>query len=160
MQRFDENIFADSASATTFGVQELEIEAAEGAEPAVEEVVEERSVYTDDPVRVYLREMGSVSLLNRQAEVTLARAMERGNMRLQKALSRSPLVRSTALAMYENIRAARMTPQNGVQETRECAGFRNWRRPSSNSRGSSKSWHPHPIGIRGRGWPGRRSALR
>jgi RNA polymerase primary sigma factor len=108
MQRFDENIFADSASATTFGVQELEIEAAEGAEPAVEEVVEERSVYTDDPVRVYLREMGSVSLLNRQAEVTLARAMERGNMRLQKALSRSPLVRSTALAMYENIRAGKL----------------------------------------------------
>jgi RNA polymerase primary sigma factor len=84
------------------------METTEGHEAAHEEVVEERSVYTDDPVRVYLREMGSVSLLNRQAEVTLARRMERGSMRMQRALSRSPLVRRTALAMYEDIRTAKI----------------------------------------------------
>ena len=33
---------------------------------------------TDDPVRVYLREMGSVRLLNRQGEIELAKRMERG----------------------------------------------------------------------------------
>jgi len=46
----------------------------------------------DDPVRVYLREMGSVSLLKREGEIALARQMERGIRRTRKALSRSPLV--------------------------------------------------------------------
>ena len=52
----------------------------------------EESIYTDDPVRVYLREMGSVPLLTREGEVDLARKMERGKLRMQKAISRSALV--------------------------------------------------------------------
>ena len=52
----------------------------------------EESIYTDDPVRVYLREMGAVPLLTREGEVDLARRMERGKLRMQKAISRSPLV--------------------------------------------------------------------
>jgi len=64
----------------------------------------EESIYTDDPVRVYLREMGSVPLLTRQGEVDLARRMERGKLRMQKALSRSPLVQQMVLSMYEAIR--------------------------------------------------------
>src|SRR6516164_6053993 len=47
---------------------------------------------TDDPVRVYLREMGSVRLLNRQGEIVLAKRMEHGKLRARKSLSRSPLV--------------------------------------------------------------------
>ena len=91
MQRLEEHIFADSTD-TRFGLHEssdfLEAESqdGDGASPALEETAEER--YTDDPVRVYLREMGSVSLLTRQTEVALARRMERGNLRVQKALSR------------------------------------------------------------------------
>lgn len=81
----------------------LEAEA-HGGEFEAEEVVEERSEYSDDPVRVYLREMGSVRLLNKQAEVDLARRMERGSLRVHKALTRSPLVRTKALSLYENIR--------------------------------------------------------
>src|SRR5665213_3649142 len=54
----------------------------------------EESIYTDDPVRVYLREMGSVPLLTREGEVTLARKMERGKVRMQKAISRSPLMQT------------------------------------------------------------------
>ena len=65
-----------------------------------EQVVEE-SAFTDDPVRVYLREMGSVRLLTRQGEIDLAQGMERGNRRMRKALSRSPLVWQSALALYE-----------------------------------------------------------
>ena len=38
----------------------------------------EESIYTDDPVRVYLREMGAVPLLTREGEVNLARRMEIG----------------------------------------------------------------------------------
>src|SRR5437868_14662621 len=52
----------------------------------------EESIYTDDPVRVYLREMGAVPLLTREGEVNLARRMERGKLRMQKSTSRSALV--------------------------------------------------------------------
>ena len=73
----------------------------EGAEEAA--VVEE-SPYTDDPVRTYLREMGSVSLLTRQGEVLLARRMESGKLRVQKVLSRSLLVRQLATDLYRDVR--------------------------------------------------------
>jgi len=59
----------------------------------------EESAYTDDPVRVYLREMGSVRLLTRQGEYDLARRMERGRLRVRKALSRSPLVQQMVMAI-------------------------------------------------------------
>jgi RNA polymerase primary sigma factor len=65
---------------------------------------DEKTFWTDDPVRVYLREMGSVRLLNRQGEIDLARRMERGTTRLRKALSRSPLVWRVALTQYDNVR--------------------------------------------------------
>ena len=64
----------------------------------------EESIYTDDPVRVYLREMGSVPLLTREGEVTLARKMERGKLRMQKAISRSPLIQSLVLEFAELVR--------------------------------------------------------
>src|SRR5947209_17813451 len=59
---------------------------------------------TDDPVRVYLREMGSVRLLNRQGEIVLAKRMERGRLRMRKPLSRSPLVWRTVLALSDGVR--------------------------------------------------------
>src|SRR3954449_3133228 len=68
-----------------------------------EERVEE-APSTDDPVRVYLREMGSVRLLNRQGEIDLARRMERGKMRMHKYISRSPLVWQTVLALSDGVR--------------------------------------------------------
>src|SRR5712664_1692833 len=67
----------------------------------------EESNSIDDPVRVYLREMGSVSLLTRQGEIDLARRMERGKLRVRKALSRSPIVWERVLAAYEDVRKAK-----------------------------------------------------
>ena len=64
----------------------------------------EESIYTDDPVRVYLREMGAVPLLTREGEVDLARRMERGKLRMQKAISRSALVQLAALLVAEGVR--------------------------------------------------------
>jgi len=64
----------------------------------------EESIYTDDPVRVYLREMGAVPLLTREGEVNLARRMERGKLRMQKAISRSALVQQQAVEISEQIR--------------------------------------------------------
>ena len=70
--------------------------------PAAQQV--EESIYTDDPVRVYLREMGAVPLLTREGEVNLARRMERGKLRMQKAISRSALVQLHAVQICEQIR--------------------------------------------------------
>ena len=47
---------------------------------------------TNDPVRTYLREMGTVPLLTREGEIELARRVERGLRAAQKSLTRSPLV--------------------------------------------------------------------
>src|SRR5271169_3056813 len=46
----------------------------------------------NDPVRMYLREMGTVPLLTREGEVEIARRIERGQRTVLKALSRAPLV--------------------------------------------------------------------
>jgi RNA polymerase primary sigma factor len=64
----------------------------------------EESIYTDDPVRVYLREMGAVPLLTREGEVDLARRMERGKLRMQKAISRSALVQRAVFDLAEQLR--------------------------------------------------------
>ena len=64
----------------------------------------EESIYTDDPVRVYLHEMGAVPLLTRQVEVDLARRMERGKLRIQKAISRSALVQLVVLDWADQLR--------------------------------------------------------
>lgn len=76
-----------------------EVQEGEDAAPQVEE-----SIYTDDPVRVYLREMGAVPLLTREGEVELARRMERGKLRAQKAISRSALVQLMVLDFCEQLR--------------------------------------------------------
>ena len=64
----------------------------------------EESIYTDDPVRVYLREMGAVPLLTREGEVDLARRMERGKLRMQKAISRSALVQGVVVDLAEQLK--------------------------------------------------------
>jgi RNA polymerase primary sigma factor len=64
----------------------------------------EESIYTDDPVRVYLREMGAVPLLTREGEVDLARRMERGKLRMQKAISRSALVQLAVVELAETLK--------------------------------------------------------
>src|SRR5581483_6717363 len=47
---------------------------------------------TNDPVRMYLREMGTVPLLTREGEVAIAKRIERGQLKVLKALSRSAIV--------------------------------------------------------------------
>src|SRR4029077_13312384 len=75
----------------------------------------EDTAYVDDPVRVYLREMGAVKLLTRQREIDLAKRMERGTLRMHKALSRSLLVRRAALEFFENYRAGKVGLKEAVQ---------------------------------------------
>ncbi len=59
---------------------------------------------TNDPVRMYLREMGSVPLLTRAGEVEIARRIERGQHSVLKALSRSPIVVQDLLDLCEALR--------------------------------------------------------
>src|SRR6185437_4550055 len=59
---------------------------------------------TNDPVRMYLREMGTVPLLTREGEVEIAKRIERGQLRVLKALSRSPIVIKELLGEGEELR--------------------------------------------------------
>ncbi|MBZ5562429.1 MAG: RNA polymerase sigma factor RpoD [Acidobacteriia bacterium] len=60
---------------------------------------------TNDPVRMYLREMGTVPLLTREGEVEIAKRIERGQLNVLKALSRSPLVIHALFNLREQLRA-------------------------------------------------------
>src|SRR3954468_14613620 len=59
---------------------------------------------TNDPVRMYLREMGTVPLLTREGEVEIAKRIERGQNRVLKAISRSPIVIREIVAIGEDLR--------------------------------------------------------
>src|SRR2546426_11767682 len=71
---------------------------------------------TNDPVRIYLREMGTVPLLTRDGEVVIAKRIERGQLRVLKALSRSPIVIHELLAMGEDLK-------KGVRSIKEVVAF-------------------------------------
>ena len=59
---------------------------------------------TSDPVRLYLREMGTVPLLTRQGEIEIARRFERGHLRVLKAISRSPIVIQELLSIGADLK--------------------------------------------------------
>jgi RNA polymerase primary sigma factor len=65
---------------------------------------------TNDPVRMYLREMGTVPLLTREGEVSIARRIERGERRVMNALARSDYVVREVQALGELIRAGHASP--------------------------------------------------
>jgi len=60
---------------------------------------------THDPVRMYLREMGTVPLLTRETEVVIAKRMERGHLLVLKTISRSPFVLKQLLALGAEVRS-------------------------------------------------------
>jgi RNA polymerase primary sigma factor len=59
---------------------------------------------TNDPVRMYLREMGTVPLLTREGEVEIAKRIERGQLKVFKALSRSPIVILEMFGLREDLK--------------------------------------------------------
>lgn len=58
---------------------------------------------TTDPVKLYLREMGNISLLTREGEIAIAREIERGEKAIIKALSKTRLVLNEVLSLEEKI---------------------------------------------------------
>jgi RNA polymerase primary sigma factor len=71
---------------------------------------------TNDPVRMYLREMGTVPLLTREGEVEIAKRIERGQLRVLKAISRSPIVIREIIALGEDLK-------RGVRNVKEVVIF-------------------------------------
>jgi len=69
---------------------------------------------TSDPVRLYLREMGAVPLLNRQGEIEIAKRFERGHLRVLKSISRSPIVIQEVLAIGAEIEGGRLSIRDFV----------------------------------------------
>ncbi|HSL22995.1 MAG TPA: RNA polymerase sigma factor RpoD [Vicinamibacterales bacterium] len=64
---------------------------------------------TNDPVRMYLREMGTVPLLTREGEVEIAKRIERGKLTVIKSISRMPSVTKFIIQMGEQLRAGERT---------------------------------------------------
>jgi RNA polymerase primary sigma factor len=62
---------------------------------------------TNDPVRLYLREMGVVPLLTREGEVAIAKRIELGQLKTQKAISRSPIAVKELLKIGEELEAGK-----------------------------------------------------
>ena len=92
---------------------EQEIEAGEDVELDLTPGALEK---TNDPVRMYLREMGTVPLLTREGEVEIAKRIERGQLRVLKALSRSPIIIREIIGIGEDL-------QKGVRSIKEIVVF-------------------------------------
>jgi RNA polymerase primary sigma factor len=71
---------------------------------------------TNDPVRLYLREMGVVPLLTREGEVSIAKRIERGQLKTQKAIARSPIAVKELIKLGEELEA-------GIVNIREIVIF-------------------------------------
>src|SRR5262245_53244207 len=80
------------------GAEELELDLTPGALDK-----------TNDPVRMYLREMGTVPLLTREGEVEIARRIERGKLAVIKSISRTPLVAKKVIELGDQLHAGERT---------------------------------------------------
>jgi len=102
---------------------------AEKAEDAEEEegqtgnVDEANLGRTDDPVRMYLREMGSVELLSREGEIAIAKRIEAGRDMMINGLCESPLTFKAIISWHEQLKAGRMLLRDIIDlEATEGAG--------------------------------------
>ena len=102
---------------------------------------------TNDPVRMYLREMGTVALLNREGEVEIARRIERGQNSVRKTLSRSPLVIQSILDLGIELERGTRSIRDVIQfadplisnkkhsrKNRTSFAPSSWRRPAISAR--------------------------
>ena len=121
-QTSSEQIEDVMAMLSEMGIQVVEGEEAEEGEAPVAKVekaedeaeeptgnVDEESLgRTDDPVRMYLREMGSVELLSREGEIAIAKRIEAGRDMMIGGLCESPLTFRAIIAWHDALKAGRM----------------------------------------------------
>jgi RNA polymerase primary sigma factor len=99
-----------------FGGEKFDAEHAEEGDDVELDLTPGTLEKTNDPVRMYLREMGTVPLLTREGEVEIAKRIERGQMRVLKAISRSPIVIREVAALGEDLK-------RGVRNIKEVVIF-------------------------------------
>lgn len=68
----------------------------------------------NDPVRLYLKEMGVVPLLTREGEVAIAKRIERGQIKTQKAISRSPIAVEELIKLGEDLKSGKVSIRDTV----------------------------------------------
>ena len=74
---------------------------------------------SQDPVRLYLREMGSVPLLTREGEVALAKRIERGHVVVMKSITRSPIIVEELISVGAALRKGTRSIRDVVQFAEE-----------------------------------------
>jgi RNA polymerase primary sigma factor len=123
-ERYGIDIYEDVAAAKAARAALEAAESVDGEvkeEPAAAEEVELDLTpglleKTNDPVRMYLREMGTVPLLTREGEVAIAKRIERGQLLVLKTITRSPIVVKELIAIAEDLR-------NGARSIKEIVVF-------------------------------------
>ena len=118
-------IYEDQAAAKAARAVELSVEQTERDSTAKDDGHAEESSdldltpgsleKTNDPVRMYLREMGTVPLLTREGEVTIAKRIERGQLVVMKAITRSPIVIKELIAVGDDLRKGARSIKEIVQ---------------------------------------------
>jgi RNA polymerase primary sigma factor len=117
-------IYEDQASAKAARAVEVSTEAGDRDALVKDDMHEEGSDLdltpgslekTNDPVRMYLREMGTVPLLTREGEVTIAKRIERGQLVVMKSITRSPIVIKELIAVGEDLRKGARSIKEIVQ---------------------------------------------
>ena len=98
-----ETLFQNNVTPTATTVEEAE----EEAEAALSTVDSEFG-RTTDPVRMYMREMGTVELLTREGEIEIAKRIEGGLMDMMEAISATPATIAEILNMGEEIRGGKV----------------------------------------------------
>jgi RNA polymerase primary sigma factor len=122
LERYGIDIYEDVSSAKAARAAAEAPESGE-AEPKEEGPAEEADLdltpgaleKTNDPVRMYLREMGTVPLLTREGEVAIAKRIERGQLVVLKTITRSPIVLKEMLAIGEELRKGTRSIKEIVQ---------------------------------------------
>jgi RNA polymerase primary sigma factor len=118
-------IYEDQASAKAARAVEVSVEGGDHEGIVKEEIHEGETDLdltpgslekTNDPVRMYLREMGTVPLLTREGEVTIAKRIERGQLVVMKSITRSPIVIKELIAVGDDLR-------KGVRSIKEIVQF-------------------------------------
>ena len=70
----------------------------------------------NDPVRMYLREMGSVSLLNREEEVEIAKRIEAGEQEIAHVILNSPIIITEVISIGEKLKADKMSVREVIAD--------------------------------------------
>jgi len=102
------NVSRSAATAKPAPVAKAEKPEEEGGDEAAGNVDEESLGRTDDPVRMYLREMGSVELLSREGEIAIAKRIEAGRDMMIGGLCESPLTFRAIIAWHDALKGGRM----------------------------------------------------